>query len=236
MSIAENLSSIEARITEACRKSGRHRESVRLMAVSKGQPFSAITEAAALGLTLFGESKIQEAKLKISEAPARWHWHMIGHLQSNKCRDAVHFFRMIHSVDSLSLAKELQKCAEKSGKTVQILIEVNIAGESTKFGYKPAQLLTELKELNGLNRLELHGLMTIAPYTQDAEKVRPFFRQLKHLKAQCEQELGAPLPELSMGMSGDFEIAIEEGATIVRLGTSLFGARPPVRLRQGSGE
>jgi PLP dependent protein len=152
-------------------------------------------------------------------------WHMIGHLQSNKCRDAVHFFQMIQSVDSLSLAEEINKWCDKTAKTLPILLEVNVAGESSKFGYKPELLLSELKQINDLPKLEVHGLMTVAPYSTDAEKVRPVFRKLRELKTECEQILGAPLPHLSMGMSGDFEVAIEEGATIVRLGTVLFGAR-----------
>jgi pyridoxal phosphate enzyme (YggS family) len=154
---------------------------------------------------------------------------MIGHLQSNKARDAVALFSMIESVDSLHLAQELDKWAEKQAKTMPILLEVNIAGESSKFGYKPEAVLRELGEMNRLGRLEVHGLMTIAPWTTDAEKVRPVFRKLRELKSECEQVLGAPLEHLSMGMSGDFEVAIEEGATMVRIGTALFGPRAAAR-------
>jgi pyridoxal phosphate enzyme (YggS family) len=146
-------------------------------------------------------------------------------LQSNKCRDAVQLFEMIQSVDSLSLATELNKWADKIGKTIPVLLEVN-SGEATKFGFKPEALLDQLAEINALPRLEIHGLMTIAPWTPEPERVRPVFRALAELKASCEQKLGVPLPHLSMGMSGDFEVAIEEGATIVRIGTALFGARP----------
>jgi pyridoxal phosphate enzyme (YggS family) len=152
-------------------------------------------------------------------------WQMIGHLQSNKCRDAVHLFEMIQSVDSLALAEEINKCADKAAKTMPILLEVNIAGESSKFGYPPEKLLAELKLINALPKIEIHGLMTIAPWTNESEKVRPVFRKLRELKSECEQILGAPLPQLSMGMSGDFEIAIEEGSTLVRIGTALFGPR-----------
>jgi pyridoxal phosphate enzyme (YggS family) len=157
--------------------------------------------------------------------PSRLRWHLIGHLQSNKCRDAVHFFEMIQSVDSLGLAQELNKCCEKSGKRMPILLEVNVAGEASKFGYKPEAVLRDLKALNDFKKLEIHGLMTIAPWTLEPEKVRPVFRRLRELKEQCEQELGIPLPHLSMGMSGDFEVAIEEGSTMIRLGTALFGDR-----------
>jgi hypothetical protein len=174
---------------------------------------------------LFGENRVQEAKAKIPLCPGHLRWHMIGHLQSNKCRDAVQLFEMIESVDSLALAQEISKWAGKSAKTVPILLEANIAGEASKFGYKPERLLAELGQINALRRLEIHGLMTIAPWTPEPENVRPVFRQLRELKGQCENILGAPLPHLSMGMSGDFEVAIEEGATIVRIGTLLFGPR-----------
>jgi hypothetical protein len=175
---------------------------------------------------LFGENRVQEAKIKIGQCPGNLEWHMIGHLQSNKCRDAVHFFRMIQSVDSLALAQEIEKWCEKASRTMPILLEVNLAGESSKFGFHPDRLLGELAEINSLRRLEIHGLMTIAPWTEDPEKVRPVFRGLRALKIQCEEILGAPLPHLSMGMSGDFEVAIEEGSTVVRIGSALFGPRP----------
>jgi PLP dependent protein len=230
MSLAENIASIQSRIETACSRAGRASNSVMLMAVSKGMPPERVREAADLGLTLFGENKVQEARAKIPLCPERLHWHLIGHLQSNKCRDAVHLFEMIHGVDSLALAQEINKWADKQAKTMPILLEVNLAGDSSKFGYKPEQVLMDLEAINALPKIEVHGLMTIAPWTENPEKVRPVFRNLKELKTQCEQKLGAPLPHLSMGMSGDFEVAIEEGATIVRVGTSLFGPRPkPVR-------
>ena len=159
---------------------------------------------------------------------------MIGHLQSNKARDAVHFFEMIESIDSLALATEVNKWAEKTAKTMRVLLEVNVAGESSKFGYSAERLLEEFLQVNGLSKIEIHGLMTVAPWARDAEKVRPVFRRLRELKEECEQKLGAPLPHLSMGMSGDFEVAIEEGATMVRIGTALFGPRPKVE-RGGEG-
>ena len=229
MSLTENLVTIQARIDNACTRAGRPAASVRLMAVSKNQPPDVVSAAAGLGLTLFGENRVQEAKLKIPACPGRLRWHLIGHLQSNKCRDAVALFEMIHGVDSLDLAREINKWAEKSAKTMPILLEVNVAGESSKFGYPPERVLAELAEINRLPRIELHGLMTIAPWSQDPEKVRPVFRGLRNLKEKCEQAMGVPLTELSMGMSGDFEVAIEEGATIVRIGTLLFGPRPKQR-------
>ncbi len=226
MDLANNLTNIRQRIAAACRRAGRAPESVTFQAVSKNQPPEAIRRAADLGLTLFGENRVQEAKVKIGQCPGHLRWHMIGHLQSNKCRDAVHFFSMIQSVDSLALAAEIDKFADKSAKTMPILLEVNVAGESSKFGYPPEPLLAELRQINALKKIEIHGLMTVAPYATDAEKVRPVFRRLRELKAQCEDILGAPLPHLSMGMSGDFEVAIEEGSTIVRIGTAFFGERP----------
>ena len=195
------------------------------MAVSKGQPPETIRAAADLGLDLFGENRVQEGKTKISLCPSRLRWQMIGHLQSNKCRDAVYFFSMIQSVDSLPLATEVNKWASHFAKTMPVLLEVNIAGESSKFGCPPESLPILLQQVNALPKLEVHGLMTIAPYATDPEKVRPIFRRLRELKGECEEALGAPLPHLSMGMTGDFEVAIEEGATMIRLGTALFGPR-----------
>ena len=238
MSLAENLVSVHQRIAAACARVGRDPATVTLLAVSKGMPPNVVREAADAGLTLFGENKVQEAKAKIPLCPGRLRWHMIGHLQSNKCRDAVHFFEMIHSVDSVSLAEEIQKWADREARTMPVLLEVNLAGESAKFGLRPDAVLPALRQINALPRVEIHGLMTLGPWTPDAEKVRPIFRQLREIKARCEQALGAPLPHLSMGMSGDFEVAVEEGATIVRLGTALFGPRPkPVRSAQvGEGD
>ena len=228
MPLAESLAAVQSRIAAACGRAGRDPTEVTLLAVSKNHPASAVAAAVSLGLTLFGENRVQEAKAKIPLSPGRARWHFIGHLQSNKARDAVGLFDTIESVDSLALAAELQKQAEKQAKTVKMLLEVNVAGESSKFGWNPERLLAELTQVNAFTRLELHGLMTVAPYATDAEKVRPVFRRLRELRDRCADLLGAPLPVLSMGMSGDLEVAIEEGATLVRVGTALFGARPKV--------
>ena len=225
MDIAENFSKVRERIEAACTRAKRNPAEVALVAVSKSHPPEAIAEAVNAGQLIFGENRVQEAKAKIPLCPGRIQWHLIGHLQSNKCRDAVALFQMVQSVDSLHLAEELNKWAEKQSKTMPILLEVNAAGESTKFGFKPAAVLEQLNALNDLKRLEIHGLMTIAPYTTNPETVRPIFRQLRELKRRCEDTLGAPLAHLSMGMSGDYEVAIEEGATMVRIGTALFGPR-----------
>ncbi len=230
MDLANNLEQIRQRMAAACAHAGRAADSVALLAVTKTHPPEVVAEAARLGLTLFGENKVQEAKAKIPLCPGRLRWHMVGHLQTNKCRDAVELFAMVQAVDSLHLAEELNKRAEQAAKTMPILLEVNIVGEASKFGYKPERLLAELAQLNALPRLEIHGLMTIPPYSPLPEKVRPVFRRLRELKAECEQKLGAPLPHLSMGMSGDFEVAIEEGATMVRIGTALFGERAKASL------
>ena len=226
MSLADNFTAILQRIRAACERAGRAPESVTLIAVSKGQPPEVVNEAAALGQVLFGENKVQEAKAKIPHCAGRLRWHMIGHLQSNKCRDAVTLFEMVQSVDSLPLAQELQKQAEKFSRTLPVLLEVNIAGEASKFGYQPEQMLADLPQINALNRLEIHGLMTLAPWSPNPERARPVFRAAREWKQRCEETLGAPLSHLSMGMTGDFEVAIEEGATLVRIGTALFGERP----------
>jgi len=227
--LEENFRKVRERIEAACGRANRDPGGVTLVAVSKSQPPEAIRAAVESGQLIFGENRVQEAKAKIPLSPERIRWHMIGHLQSNKARDAIVLFSIIQSVDSLSLAQELDKWADKQAKTMPILLEVNIAGESSKFGYKPESTLRELLQINDLRHLEIHGLMTIAPYTTDPEKVRPVFRKLRDLKSQCEQVLGVPLQHLSMGMSGDFEVAIEEGATIVRIGTALFGPRQLAR-------
>jgi pyridoxal phosphate enzyme (YggS family) len=225
MDLEANRKAIQQRIEAACARAGREPSSVTLVAVTKGQPPEVVCDAAALGLSLFGENKVQEAKAKIPQCPDRLHWHMVGHLQTNKCRDAVGLFEMVQSVDSLHLAEELDRRAEQAAKRLPILLEVNAVGEASKFGCSPDQLLADLGSINALPRLEVHGLMTVPPWTLDPEKARPVFRQMRELKERCEQLLGAPLPHLSMGMTGDFEVAIEEGATIVRIGTALFGAR-----------
>ncbi len=226
MSLAVNLEQVQARIAAACARAGRNPASVTLLAVTKTHPPHVVEEASQLGLTVFGENKVQEAKAKIPACPGHLRWHMIGHLQSNKARDAVHLFEMIQSVDSLSLAEEINRRAEQAAKRLPILLEVNIVGEASKFGYPPTRLLSDLAALNALPRLEIHGLMTIPPWSPVPERSRAAFARLRELKHECEQRLGAPLPHLSMGMTGDFEVAIEEGATIVRIGTALFGERP----------
>jgi pyridoxal phosphate enzyme (YggS family) len=231
VSLADDLKKIQQGIRAACDRCDREPNSVTLLAVTKGQPPEMVRAAADLGLVWFGENKVQEAKAKIPLCPGRLRWHFIGHLQSNKCRDAVELFEMIQSVDSLSLAQEISKRAGQAARTLPLLLEVNIAGEASKFGYPPERLLDELKEIGALPRIEIHGLMAVPPWSAEPEKSRSHFRRLRELKLECERILGIPLPHLSMGMSGDFEVAIEEGATMVRIGTALFGPRPRARSR-----
>jgi len=197
-----------------------------LLAVTKTVPPELVDAALDAGITVFGENKLQEAKAKIPLVSSRAHWHFIGHLQTNKARDAVELFELIHSVDSLKLAAELSKWAEHAGKTQAILLEVNVAGEVSKFGIKPEDLPATLAEIQKLPRLEVRGLMTVPPFVGDP---RPHFRRLRDLRDVTG------LRELSMGMSHDFQVAIEEGATIVRIGTAIFGERPS-RGRSHRGE
>ena len=217
--VAHNINFVRERICAAAERVGRNPDEITLIAVSKTIEPERIESALAAGQTLFGESKVQEAKAKLPLVSSRAHWHMIGHLQTNKARDAVALFEVVHSVDSLRLAVELNKCSEQAGKTQAILLEVNVSGEASKFGLKPEDLESTVAEINQLPRLEVQGLMTIAPFVEDTEKARPYFRRLRELR----DTLG--LRELSMGMTHDFEVAIEEGATMVRIGTAIFGER-----------
>ena len=235
MDLNSNLITLRERINAACGRAHRDPESVSLVAVTKNRPPEVVNAAVELGLNLFGENRVQEAKAKIGRCLGTSRWQLIGHLQTNKCRDAVHFFEMIQSVDSFNLAGEIDKWAAKAAKTMPVLLEVNVVGESAKFGFKPDQLLTDLEAVNALPRIEVQGLMTMAPWSPHPEKARPVFARLREIKEQCEEILRVPLNHLSMGMSGDFEPAIEEGATMIRIGTALFGARPPGRAKTERG-
>ena len=217
--VAHNINQIRQRIRSAAERGGRRPEEIVLVAVSKTVEPERVEEAIGAGQTVFGESKVQEANAKIPLVSGRAHWHMIGHLQSNKARHAVSLFDLIHSVDSVKLAAELNKWAEAGGKVQAILLEVNVSGEASKFGLKPEDLESTLAQINQFSRLGVQGLMTIAPYAEKAEKARPYFRRLRELRDALN------LRELSMGMTHDFEVAIEEGATMVRVGSAIFGER-----------
>jgi PLP dependent protein len=230
--LEERYSEICQRIEAACQRAKRDPKGVTLIAVSKTRLPEEVDQLARLGVGHFGENKVQEAKAKIPLCSGQIRWHGIGHLQTNKARDAVRLFHMIHSVDSIRLAQELGKLARDQAKHLPILLEVNVSGESSKFGIKPEELVSIVTEINGLSHLELRGLMTMAPYAEDSEKARPFFRKLAELKREVEGKLGISLPDLSMGMSGDYEVAIEEGATLVRIGTALFGERRSQSFRR----
>jgi pyridoxal phosphate enzyme (YggS family) len=224
--VEQNLAEIRTRIAVAATRSGRTEADVELVAVSKTFPVEAVREAWDAGQTLFGESRVQEAAAKIPELPGALRWHFIGHLQKNKVRRALPFFELFHGVDSLELARDIDRIAAEEGIFPRVLLEVNIAGEASKFGFRPDALQRELDTLLALPRLQVEGLMTIAPYADEPEHSRPFFRELRELRDRLAASSGAPLTTLSMGMSGDFEIAIEEGATLVRVGTAIFGSRP----------
>ncbi len=235
-----NYLQIQKRMSDACSCSHRNLAEVTLVAVSKTHPPESVDALARLGVRDFGENKVQEAKAKIPLCSGSIRWHGIGHLQTNKAKEAVRLFSMIHAVDSMKLALELEKHADAQAKRMAVLLEVNVSGEGSKFGIKPESLNELALEINALPHLELQGLMTMAPYSEDPEASRPFFKKLAGLKRELEQKLGAPLPHLSMGMSGDFEVAIEEGATLIRVGTALFGKRMSGAFRRvglgGEGE
>ena len=223
MSIHKNLEIIEKRIVAACKQAGRSRDEVKLVAVSKRKPFEAVIEAAEAGQIVFGENRVQEAQTKIPMCPQNLHWHLIGHLQSNKAKLAASgLFRMIHSVDSEKLMRALD---EYAATPLPILIQVNVSGEGSKSGCSPEAAAGLIEAANRCSQVEVHGLMTLPPFTPDPEKARTHFSNLRKLRDELQETTGTPLPELSMGMSNDFEIAIQEGATFVRVGSDIFGER-----------
>lgn len=229
-SITDNLALIHRRMSEAAVRAGRDPGSVRLVAVSKTHPAEAVIDATAAGQRVFGESRVQEARDKIPACPAGLEWHFIGHLQKNKVRQALPLFSLLHSIDSLQLAQAVDRIAGETSKKAAVLLEINIAGETTKHGFTPDELRKEFAGLSKLRGIRISGLMTMAPYSDDPEDARPVFRALRKLRDGLQQEHGVSLPELSMGMSGDFEPAIEEGSTLVRVGTAIFGSRPTAPL------
>ena len=226
VSIAENLERVREQITQAAAKAGRPVTEIELVAITKKHPAEKVREAVEAGHTLFGESRVQEARAKIPELPSNLRWHFVGHLQKNKIRHALPLFEMIHSVDSLALAQDVNRIAEEDGLHPRVLLEVNVAGEGSKFGFKPETLGKEMESLLALPRLSIEGLMCIPPLTEEAEASRRFFVQLRELRNSLEKEFDVKFPHLSMGMTQDFWIAVEEGATLVRVGTAIFGERP----------
>jgi pyridoxal phosphate enzyme (YggS family) len=228
MELQENIARVQERIAAACYRSGRRPEDVKLVAVSKTVAPDSIRQAYEAGLRDFGENRVQEASEKrpaLSDLTATWH--LIGHLQTNKSRLARELFHWVHSVDSLRLAAKLDKAAGCSGDRLQVLLEVNLGDEPTKSGARENEIIELAEQVSQLETIELRGLMTIPPFNEDPERVRPSFRRLRELAGKIELTHlpNVLMKDLSMGMSHDFEVAIEEGATIVRVGTAIFGAR-----------
>lgn len=226
--IAERVAAVRERIARAAERAARAPADVTLVAVSKTHPPEAIRDAHAAGVRHFGENRVQEAEPKIAATSdlGGVHWHLVGHLQSNKARRAAQLFELVQSIDSLELASRLARAALEHGSTLRGLVEVDLAGEASKFGLPEAELLPALRELRGRPGLSLEGLMVLPPLAADGEAARPYFRRLRELRDRALGEgLLMPPGTLSMGMSHDFEVAVEEGATIVRVGTAIFGAR-----------
>jgi PLP dependent protein len=223
--IAANLEKVRETIAEAERKSARTAGSVELVAVTKTHSAEVVQLAVDAGQLLFGENRVQEAKAKIPELPSKLRWHLIGHLQSNKARLALTLFELIHGVDSIDLLQHLNRVAEDLGVFPRVLLQVNVAGESSKFGFPPQKLLSEVASIVQIDRLQIEGLMTIPPLAAAPEQSRKYFVQLRELRDRLEREFKFPLPHLSMGMTADYGVAVEEGATLVRVGTAIFGER-----------
>ena len=219
------VADVREKIAAAAKKSGRTPDDIALVAVSKTHPPEAVLAVADTGQNVFGESRVQEAKAKIPLLPGRLQWHFIGHLQKNKIRVALPFFELFHSVDSLELAQQFQRIAEEEGQRPRVLLEVNLAGEASKFGFSPTAIHSQIEEILALDRLEVVGLMGMAPLAPEAEDSRTHFAALRELRDRLQNEGGVGLPELSMGMSGDYLVAVEEGATLVRVGSAIFGTR-----------
>jgi len=224
-SIAENLEHVREHIAQVAAKAGRAIDEIELAAITKTHPAEKVREAIEAGQSLFGENRVQEARVKIPELPSNIRWHFVGHLQKNKIRHALPLFEMIHSVDSLALAQDINRIAEEEGFHPRVLLEVNVAGEGSKFGFSPERLREHMESLLALSRLSILGLMTIPPLANDAEASRKYFVELRELRDRLQTEFRVDLAQLSMGMTNDFTVAIEEGATLVRVGTAVFGER-----------
>lgn len=226
LSIAERVERARERIAAACAKAGRSADEVEIIGVTKTHGPDVVREAWEADIRIMGENRVQEAGWKIPQSVGGPEWHMIGHLQRNKVRPALEFFSVIHSVDSLRLLDQIERVAEEAGKRPEILLEVNVAGESSKDGMSPEEAPVLVERALECRNVTLTGLMTMAPFFPEAEQARPVFARLRELRDELESRFAVGLPQLSMGMSNDFEVAVEEGATWVRLGTVLFGHRP----------
>jgi len=224
-SIGDNLDRVRQQISTAAAKSGRTLDDVELVAITKTHPAESVREAIEAGQILFGESRVQEARAKIPELPSNCRWHFVGHVQKNKIRHALPLFEMFHGIDSLELARDINRIAEEDGAHPNVLLQVNVAGEGSKFGFSPDSLGAQMEALLALPRLSIEGLMCIPPLAIESEDSRKFFVQIRELRDSLEKEFSLKLPRLSMGMTQDFPIGIEEGATLVRVGTAIFGER-----------
>jgi pyridoxal phosphate enzyme (YggS family) len=224
-SVAENLERVREQVAGAAAKVGRAVDEIQLIAISKTHDAEKVRAAYEAGQTLFGESRVQEARAKIPLLPSSLRWHFVGHLQKNKIRHALPLFELFHSVDSLALAHEMNRIADEDGMHPRVLLEINVSGEGSKFGFKPETVRAEMESLLALPRLSIEGLMTIPPLAEKAEASREFFAQLREFRDALEKEFDLKLPLLSMGMTNDFTVATEEGATLVRVGTAIFGER-----------
>ena len=233
----EILDGVKVRIAAACRRAGRDPSEVEIIAVTKTHGAEVVKEAWDAGLRIVGENKVQEAAWKKPASVTGPMWHLIGHLQSNKVRKALELFDFFHSVDTVALADRMNAIAEDMGAQPHVLLEVNVSGEKSKSGMRPEDVEPTVRHImEACPRLAVEGLMTMAPFSENPEDARPYFRKLRELRDATEMSLGVGLPRLSMGMSGDYEVAVEEGATWVRLGTVLFGERPKVKKGTGIGD
>jgi pyridoxal phosphate enzyme (YggS family) len=232
--IAENLERVRSQIADAAKKSGRSPGDIELVAISKTHEAEKVRAAFDSGQQLFGESRVQEARVKIPLLPSAVRWHFVGRLQKNKVRHALPLFELFHSVDSLELARDMNRIADEEGVHPRVLLEVNVAGEGSKIGFAPDSLRAQMEALLELPRLTIEGLMTIPPLAPEADASRQFFVALRELRDRFAAQFQVALPQLSMGMSGDYPVAIEEGATLVRVGTAIFGKRTPARLRNAA--
>lgn len=223
--IADNLAAVKQRVADAACRSGRSADAAQLLVVSKTWPVEKVSEVVVSGHFAFGENRVQEGEEKIPQLPKDLQWHLIGHLQRNKVRKALPLFQTIHSIDSLKLARYTSNIAGEIGKKPDVYLQVDLAGEETKNGYHPNKIKSELDDLLALENLSILGLMCIPPMASTPEEARPWFVKLRELRDELEHSAGQSLPGLSMGMSGDFEVAIEEGSTIVRVGSAIFGSR-----------
>lgn len=239
MTIADNIQRIQEAIEAACARAGRNPAEVTLIAVSKTHPAEVVLEAASFGLQHFGENRVEEAELKIPSVNARSNcpltWHMVGHIQSRKARDVTSLFQQVHSVDTLKLASKLSGLCMEQGKQLRVLLEMNVSGEEAKYGFQATSwdtnhavrdhLWREVEQILALPGIEVRGLMTMAPIVEQVEQARPVFTALARLCADLRQSFQIELPDLSMGMTDDYPVAVEEGATLVRIGRAIFGER-----------